>query len=208
LDNKIEDKIEHKLDTESINFDLQSLEPPILIIIGPPGAGKTAVGKHLAKTLNWNFYDTDVLIEQASGMTIPEIFTRHREPTFRKLEKNLLNKMVGLCQKVKEGNKILIRGTIISCGGGLPVPPENFANLSLLGNIICLQASIETLIERMEHIQNRPLLDNSYKENRITTLKKLIADRTNIYAKAKYKIDTTNQNIEEVSKKIKDLLRL
>ena len=197
----------------SINFDL-NFQSPVIVIIGPPGAGKTAVGQQLADDLNWFFYDTDVLIENATAMTISEIFSQYTEKTFRQLECSLINKFVELLQT--SNHHLSTGGTIISCGGGLPIAAENFTNLTKLGPIVCLQASTNILLQRIAQNKNRPLLkiDTKYGTNKsddneqLLRLEKLLSQRKGIYAQANYQIDTNNLSIKEIVKKIKTLLAL
>jgi len=187
----------------------------MIIIIGPPGAGKTEVGKELAKSLHWDFYDTDYLIENAMNMKISEIFFQYTETVFRQLENALTKNIREICEKTKNSAQNL-GGTVLSCGGGLPVAVENFDNLLSSGQVICLQASISTLAERVMRVKNRPLLNhNSFESetdssNRETQalLESLISKRKSVYAKAEHQIDTTNQSVEEVVKTIKTTFEL
>ncbi len=205
-----------ELNIERINFNLANLKLPIIIIIGPPGAGKTVVGLGLSQCLNWDYYDTDVLIEQATSMTVSEIFSKHKEIVFRQLEGALVNQMTKMCQKPADNTKSS-GGTIISCGGGLPIPPQNFANLLKLGDIVCLQASASVLIERVGPVKHRPLLNLNIadEENTQTNsteqlfrLEKLLSERQEVYAQAPYQIDTSNKSIEAVVATIRILLKL
>ena len=204
------------MNIESINFELPNLKLPVIIIIGPPGAGKTVVGRQLAKVLNWDFYDTDTLIEQATSMKVTEIFSQHNEIVFRQLENILVNKITEIHQKFHEIAQSGT-GTIISCGGGLPVPLENFANLEKLGEIICLQAPASLLLERISQIKNRPLLNSNLIEGKdishppsepLSRLEALLSERKETYAKAKHQINTNNQSVEEIVITIKTLLKL
>ncbi len=203
------------MNIENTNFELPNLRAPVVIIIGPPGAGKTAVGKQLAIALNWDFYDTDALIEEATSMKIATIFSQS-EKLFRQLEKNLLKKFTETFKNNKNDTKST-RGTIISCGGGLPVPKENFDNLKLLGKIVCLNAPIIVLMERVAHVTHRPLLNASnesteVKQNphseRLSKLETLLVERQEVYAQAEYQINTGNQSVEQVVTTIRTLLKL
>jgi shikimate kinase len=203
-----------ELNIERIDFGLSYLRLPIIVIIGPPGAGKTVVGKHLANILHWDFYDTDIVIENATSLTIPEIFSKYSETAFRQLEKNLVTTIANLSQANQ--NTDISSGTIISCGGGLPVPPENFNNLAKSGMIVCLKASPAVLLERVSKIEDRPLLnsniDNSQnidtKEQILSRLEELISSRKEVYDKAQAQIDTTDRSIEEIISTIINLFAL
>ncbi len=204
------------MNIEGINFELANLRLPAVIIIGPPGAGKTVVGTELAKTLNWNFYDTDVLIEQATSMKVSEIFSKHTEGVFRQLEEALVKQMTDICQPTAGAGKS-IGGTIISCGGGLPVPAKNFSSLAALGEIVCLQAPPDVLLERVRHLKHRPLLNSSSAETenaktndsqQLYRLEKLVAERKEAYGRAHFQVDTSHESIASIVTTIRTLLKL
>ena len=206
-----------KLKSKSINFQLSSLLLPVIVLIGPPGSGKTVVGQILANELNWQFWDTDMLIETAAGLKITDIFSQQGEAAFRFLEKTLLENILALHTSLTKTNTVApqyspseLKGTVISCGGGLPIPPENFASLAKLGNIVYLDAPAHILMSRISHMKHRPLLDT--KEDaipeRLSRLQSLLSKRQKIYAQAKYKIDTTDKSIETVVSSLRATLNV
>jgi shikimate kinase len=200
------------LNVNNINFSLSKLALPVVILIGPPGGGKTEVGKLLAADLTWTFLDTDILIEQAAGATIPEIFAQHGQRVFRLLEKKLIEKMEQLFSSEAQGKDVggmtgqhvtESLGTVISTGGGLPVFKENLAILTKIGMIVSLYASCEILAERTTRKSNRPLLNSTDLRDRQQQIKLLLEERKDIYAKANLSIDTSNLPIASVVELIK-----
>ena len=113
------------------------------------GTGKTTVGKLLAKKLKRKFIDTDQLIEERQGVTIPQIFTDLGESAFRKMEADISKEL---------GKK---EGLVISTGGRLMLDPANVAALSSTGKIFCLVATPQEILSRLESDKDnrRPLLD-------------------------------------------------
>lgn len=113
------------------------------------GTGKTTVGKLLAKNLNRGFIDTDHLIEERQGMTIPEIFAQMGESAFRKMEADIAQEL---------GQR---EGLVISTGGRMMLDPANVAALSSKGRVFCLVATPQEILSRIEKDKDhrRPLLD-------------------------------------------------
>ena len=120
-----------------------------IIFTGFMGTGKTTVGKLLANKLGREFIDTDDLIEQRQGLTIPEIFDQLGEPAFRKMEAEIAREL---------GQR---EGLVISTGGRLMLDPENVAALSVNGRVFCLVATPQEILSRIEGDadHHRPLLD-------------------------------------------------
>ena len=117
-----------------------------IILMGPPGSGKTSAGLILAGRLKWSFADTDDLIEKSTGLTVAEIFKTMGEPHFRQLETNLLNDF--LHREIKQ--------FVLATGGGIAVTPGNYEILSRLGLVICLIARSQCLAERLQGNTSRP----------------------------------------------------
>ena len=116
-------------------------------LYGPPGSGKSACGRALAENLALPFYDLDQEIETRSGKTILEIFSSQGEPGFREWER------AGL-EEVMERE-----AGVVALGGGALLDPPSRARVEALGQVICLGASLETLVERLESSASpRPLL--------------------------------------------------
>lgn len=109
------------------------------------GSGKTTVGELLSKMLNYEFIDTDELIENHQNMKINEIFKIFGEPYFRKIETEVLI-------KIKNNEN-----SIIATGGGLPLLYQNKKILKSLGKIFYLEISLKTFKKRTIHDINRPL---------------------------------------------------
>lgn len=131
-----------------------------IYLIGMPFSGKTIVGEKLAKKLNFNHVDTDLLIEKQENLKINEIFSLHGEKYFRKLEKNYLKKL------------IIHNNCIISTGGGMVLDREN--KFLMEGLIIYLNTSIEILNKRSENSFDRPILLNK-------TMEELYQERRKYY---------------------------
>lgn len=160
-----------------------------IILIGFMGSGKSSVGKLLASRINYNFMDTDELIEVKQGTTISEIFSTNGEEYFRDLETDLL---LSLKDKMTK--------TVLSTGGGMPIKDKNIELLGNMGHVIYLRASQGTIIERVLGDTKRPLLKgNNLKE----TVERLLTPRILHYERAAdIIIDTDDFLLEDIVEKI------
>ncbi len=180
-----------------------------VVLIGPPGAGKTSCGKILAANWHISFYDTDALIENQVQKSVKEIFRDHGEEHFRLLECNLLDSLID--------QPILTLGSdapfVLSTGGGTPIRKGNLAKLNKIGLVVLLEADLETLVSRVSQAgDERPLLsDSSQKDAQTaarTRLTELLVNRNPIYQQAGYKIDTTAISPTETANRVIDVLEL
>jgi shikimate kinase len=133
------------------------------------GAGKSTVGRRLAKRLGLEFVDSDVAIEEASGATTADLFEKFGEHDFRDGERRLVARLV-------QGD---VR--VIATGGGAFVDPRTRTLLNERAITIWLDAPIDVLAERTARRDNRPLLKTG---NRAATLARLDRERRNFYAEA------------------------
>lgn len=155
-----------------------------IVLIGMPASGKTTIGKILAeKLLNYTLIDTDSLIEKTQGMTVAEIFKKHSEDYFRKLEYDAI--------------KLICNGKnkIISIGGGAFENPDNRIKLLNFGKVFYLKSSLDVLYYRISEDVTRPLLQN---ENPRAVLENLLRRREENFLKADQVIDTDNLTEEEI----------
>lgn len=156
-----------------------------VILIGFMGAGKTSVGKRLASHLQLKFTDTDDLIVQEQNMPVSQIFEQYGEPYFRELETKMLRKLL-----------LSKRRMVISVGGGLPMTEKNQPILKELGRVVYLQASVETLMERLKRDTSRPLLQGGDLRRKIT---ELMSARESTYKKvADICIHTDEKTFSEI----------
>ena len=118
-----------------------------IYLVGFMGTGKTTIGRVVAQKLNFELLDSDHEIERVKGRTIPEIFEREGEPAFRAMENEFIS----------TGHPAL--RTVVACGGGLVVQPGMLELLNTKGVVICLHASLETILKRTQGNPNRPLLN-------------------------------------------------
>ncbi len=153
-----------------------------IILVGFMGTGKTAVGRALAKHLKMKFIDMDDLIEEREGMKISDIFASKGEPYFRKVEK-------GIAREVSAKS-----GLVIAAGGGAVIDEENVKNLKSNG----------IMVERTKGYMHRPLLNVSDPKEKIS---ELLARRAAYYARADYRVDTTDLSIDEVVRKITEFAK-
>jgi shikimate kinase len=117
-----------------------------LILVGPMGAGKSTIGRLLAKELRMPFKDSDKEIEQRTGADIPWIFDVEGEQGFREREQAMIAE---LCE---------LEGVVLATGGGAVLKPENRLSLKSCGQVIYLFTSIEQQLGRTSRDRNRPLL--------------------------------------------------
>ena len=154
-----------------------------IILTGFMGTGKSEVGKQLAAVLGRKFIDTDIQIEQEEGMSIAQLFTTRGESYFRERERQTI---VYACQE---------EGAIIATGGGAMVSEENAARLKTSGMVICLTATPEVILSRVQKDETRPLLQS---EDRLARVRTLLAARAEAYARADAMIDTSHLDVNGV----------
>jgi len=162
-----------------------------LVLIGFMGTGKTTIGEALAAKLGLARVDSDQWIEQQQGRKIREIFEAHGEPYFRQLETQALK------QILQQENQVVMTG------GGAPIKAENKEIMLNGGHVVCLNANVSTIIERLKQDTSRPLLQGNLEERVIT----LMEQRKDVYSFAPIQIDTTNKNIEAIVTEIEMLLK-
>ena len=149
-----------------------------IIIIGYMGAGKTTVGKALAKELGVMFYDLDWYIESRMRKTVKQIFDEIGEEGFRKIERNMLHEVAEF------------ESLVVSCGGGIPFFFDNMDYMNQLGETIYLKASPETLHTHLKMGKGvRPLLLNKTPEEVEIFIREQLKLREPFYNKAKHIID-------------------
>ena len=126
-----------------------------IVLCGFMGSGKTVVGKELAKIMGRKFIDTDELIEKEQGMAIKAIFTARGEEYFRELEYEA-------CKKISD-----MKNCVISTGGGALTFERNVEVLKKGGKIVLLDASFDTICQRIGDSQSRPLFEDKEKARQL-----------------------------------------
>jgi shikimate kinase/nucleoside-diphosphate-sugar epimerase len=123
---------------------------PNIVLVGLMGSGKTTVGKIIARKLGWDFIDTDALIvNQAEGRSIPDLFAQEGEASFRQRESAALRSLLGR------------RNAVIATGGGIVTTSRNLSLLRHLGFVVWLEAPTSLLARRTAHNNDRPLLQDT-----------------------------------------------
>ena len=154
-----------------------------VILVGPMGAGKTTIGKLLAKELGFSFHDSDSIIEERTGADIAWIFDVEGEAGFRKRETNILRE---LCQQTR---------SVIATGGGAVLNEENRRNLASAGTVVYLQTSLGQQVRRTERDRKRPLLQDGDREE---TLKQLMEERDPLYREIADIVVQTNERATKI----------
>lgn len=155
-----------------------------LYLVGFMGTGKSTVGRAVAHKLGFQLLDSDHQIERQQGKAIPEIFAELGEPAFRALEREFI-----------AGGHPAER-SVVSCGGGLVVQPGMLAILKSKGVVVCLHASIETILARTARHRNRPLLAVEDPEVRVRAL---YAARESIYKRSGTVILTDSRPLQDIA---------
>jgi len=167
--------------------------PNKIILIGLMGAGKTTVGKMLARHLGMRFIDSDHEIERRTGVKIPVIFELEGEEGFRARETAVLTQ---LCQ---------MDNVVLATGGGAVLREENRKHLKRGGTIVYLRGQVADLWHRTRHDKNRPLLQTADPHAK---LRELFAQRDPIYRQlADIIMDTGDQNIHGLVRRLEQKLK-
>ena len=163
-----------------------------IYLTGMMGSGKTTIGKALASSIKYPFFDLDKKIEEYTGKSINNLFLEDGEKYFRKLESQMLQKN--------------IPPSIVSCGGGVITIKKNCDYILNNGTVVFLHASIEELSKRLKRTKKRPLLKKS---DLIESLQNIWKSRMVSYNKHSHlKVDTTNKSITEIITQIKESLEI
>jgi shikimate kinase len=158
-----------------------------IVLIGMMGAGKTAVGRRLAKALQWPFQDADAAIEEAAGTTISNIFAEIGEASFRAKERQVIARLLSEERQV------------LALGGGAFIDPDTRALVRARALSIWLRADLDTLVRRTSRPNKRPLLAGGDPRRKLAAL---LRQRTPIYAEADLVVDSGDVSIKIVVDRI------
>ena len=164
--------------------------PKNIFLVGPMGAGKSAVGRQLARALHLSFMDSDDEIESRTGVDIPFIFEKEGEVGFRKREAAAIDDLTKM------------DGVVLATGGGAIVDPESRSRLGGRGFVIYLYTTVEQQHARTSKGRERPLLEDG---DRREILEKLLKSRDPLYREiADLVVSTDGRKVHSVAKEIID----
>ena len=163
---------------------------PVAVLVGPPGAGKTTVGRALASRLGVPLHDTDAAIEQAAGRSISDIFVDDGEPAFRDLE------------RAEVARALTEEPGIVALGGGAVMDPRTEA--ALAGHVVVfLDVGIADASKRVGFDRSRPLLSVNPRASWVAMMN---ARRATYERVAGHRVDTAGRTPEDVAAEIAALL--
>jgi len=167
-----------------------------IVLLGYMGCGKSTIAQNLSKITNIPFLDLDTCIEKRANLSVNEIFSKHGEIYFRKLEHEMFLELLQSSEN-----------TIIGLGGGTPCYANNhllLQNENLVS--IYLKASIDTLYNRLVYNKSkRPLIANMDEEEMKEFIAKHLFDRSFYYNHAQHKVSVDNKSVEET---VEDILAI
>jgi len=163
-----------------------------VVLIGLMGAGKSSVGRRLAKALEIPFVDADEEVERAAGCSIEDIFRLYGESAFRDGEERVIARLL------ESGSQVL------ATGGGAFMNPRTRERIRQSAVSVWLRADLDLLVRRTSRRGGRPLLAHGDPR---ATLERLMSERYPVYAEADVTVDTTDENIERMVGRILDSLR-
>lgn len=156
-----------------------------IVLIGFMGTGKSTVGKRLAQLLAWDFIDTDCEIGEVTSLSVSEIFRRYGETRFRSEESIVV-------ARISQQEQL-----VIATGGGTVLNPLNWRALAQNGIVVALHASLDAILDRIGHKNDRPLLKGPRE-----VIEKLWQERQKVYEQADFIVDTSQKSIDEVVSEI------
>lgn len=166
--------------------------PQNVFLVGPMGAGKSAVGRQLARLLHMSFIDSDDEIESRTGVDIPYIFEKEGEPGFRKREAAVIDDLTAR------------EGIVLATGGGAVVDPQNRSYLGARGFVVYLYTTVDQQVARTLRGRERPLLANGDSRE---ILEELMTFRDPLYREiADLTVDTDGRKVRAVADEILERL--
>jgi len=162
--------------------------PKNIFLVGPMGAGKSAVGRQLARALHLTFMDSDDEVESRTGVDIPFIFEKEGEAGFRKRESAAIEDLTKM------------DGVVLATGGGAIVDPDNRSWLGGRGLVVYLFTSVDQQFKRTSRGRERPMLENG---DRREILEKLLEQRDPLYREiADLVVETDGRKVHSVANEI------
>jgi shikimate kinase len=162
--------------------------PDNIFLIGPMGAGKSTIGRRLARKLKLQFLDSDQAIENRTGARIALIFEIEGEEGFRKRESEMIEELTRQSD------------IVLATGGGVVLSPVNRKNLSERGIVVYLRAGVNQLLKRTARDTKRPLLNT---QNPREKMEELLKTRNPLYEEiADLIIDTDRQPLAQIVEEI------
>jgi len=159
-----------------------------IILVGPMGSGKSAVGKQLARTLGLAFIDSDAAIENRTGVDIAYIFEKEGESGFRQREREIIAELTAR------------EHLVIATGGGAVLDEENRERLAARGTVVYLRTTVAQQLERTRNSTTRPLL---FDRDPATVLRELMEVRAPLYEQvADLVVDTGGRRVGAVVSEI------
>jgi XRE family aerobic/anaerobic benzoate catabolism transcriptional regulator len=166
---------------------------PVIALLGLRGAGKTTIGRRLARRLHVPFVELDRRVEEAAGLTLDEIFALHGEEYYRRLERDTLDRVL------REA-----RPLVLATGGGIVTRADTFAALRQRALTIWLRADPEDHWNRVvQQGDRRPMADHP---EAMAELRRLLSARRPLYAEAAHTVDTSGAEADEIVRQIEGLV--
>ena len=162
--------------------------PKNIFLVGPMGAGKSAVGRHLARSLHLTFVDSDDEVESRTGVDIPFIFEKEGEDGFRKREAAAIEDLTRL------------DGVVLATGGGAVMNADTRSNLGGRGFVVYLYTTVDQQVVRTKKGRQRPLLEKGDPRG---TLEELLQKRDPLYREiADLVVETDGRKVHSVASEI------
>jgi XRE family aerobic/anaerobic benzoate catabolism transcriptional regulator len=174
-----------KLAPTDLLSERRSYAPRVIALLGLRGAGKTSIGKQLARRLHIRFVELDRRIEKAADMSIGELFSLYGEEYYRRLEREALGEVLAED-----------RPMVIATGGGIVTSPDTYALLKKSAITVWLRAAPEDHWNRVvSQGDRRPMADHP---QAMADLRRLLSSREPLYAKADHTIDTSRRSVDDI----------
>lgn len=184
--------------TQQVNSDVPArprhavTQAKPVVLIGLMGAGKSTVGRKLAKAMDLPFVDSDLAIEEAAGCSISDMFEIHGESMFRDLERRVITRLL-------TGDML-----VLATGGGAWMQPAVREVIRAHAVTVWLKADVDVLLERVSKRSHRPILEKGDKRAILTSL---MEERYPVYAEADITIDSNRGSQEALVKRIMSSLK-
>jgi XRE family aerobic/anaerobic benzoate catabolism transcriptional regulator len=167
---------------------------PVIALLGLRGAGKSTIGRRLARRLRVPFVELDRRVEETAGLSLPELFALHGESYYRRLEREALERVLA------DGGPL-----VLATGGGLPASPEAFALLRARALTVWLRAAPEDHWNRVvQQGDRRPMADHP---QAMAELRRLLTAREPLYAQAAATVDTSRLGVTGAADAVARLVR-